>query len=216
MADQTFTQADIDAAIEKIVGPLKESIAKLETKNDELIGENRKLKRGAEIKPEDLAAAEDRADKAERALVDSEKAVKALTTERDKAVKALEGEQGAARSYALEAEIASAIASGNVVPALVPAFKALVTQGAKADVVDGKYQVTIGDKPAAEHIKALLASDEGKHFVAAPNNTGGGSGGSGGAQGGAKTMTRSQFEALDQGARATFAKDGGQVVDQAA
>lgn len=216
MADEAkFTQADLDAAIEKAVGPLKDSIDKLETKNSEIVGENRRLKRGAEIKPEDLQAAEERAEKAEKELADVSKQVKALTGERDNAVKALEAEQGAARSFALEAEVASAIAEGNVVPALVPAFKAMVMQGAKADLVDGKYAVTIGDKPAREHIKTFLASDEGKAFQAAPHNTGGGAAG-GGAPAGGKTVTRAQWDGMSHVDRAAFSKDGGKIEPQAA
>ena len=76
MADEPkFTQADLDAAIQKAVGPLKDSIDKLETKNTEIVGENRRLKRAGEIKPEDLAAAEDRADKAETANADLTKQI---------------------------------------------------------------------------------------------------------------------------------------------
>lgn len=217
MADEPkFTQADIDAAIEKAVGPLKESVAKLEDKNSEIISENRRLKKGADIKPEDLQAAEDRADKAETALKSLEGQVKSLTTERDKAVKSLEAEQGAARSFALEAEVSSAIASGNVLPALVPAFKAMIMRDAKADLVDGAYKVTIGDKPAGEHIKSFLESDDGKAFRSAALNSGGGApGGSGGGLA-AKTVTRPQFDAMSHVERSSFAKDGGKVVDAAA
>lgn len=182
MADEVkFTQADLDAAIEKAVGPLK---AKVDEALDEAKEAKRKLRAASEIKPEDLTAAEDRADKAEARIKELEGAVKTANKERDAAVKSLETEQGAARSYALDAEINAAIASGNVVPALVPAFTAMVKQGAKADLVDGKYAVMIGDKAAADHIKSYLDSDEGKHFRAAPNNGGGGAGGGSGAPGG--------------------------------
>ena len=194
---------------------MQESIDRLEAKNAELIGENRRLKRAGEIKPEDLAAAEDRADKAEAALAEATKQVKTLTTERDKAVQALEQESGAARSYALEAEITDAIAKGNVVPALVPALKAMVAQQAKADLVDGKYAVMIGDKPARDYIGAFLDSDDGKHFKAAASNGGGGAPGGGGA-GGGKTMATSDFNALGAKERAAFMSSGGTLTDQAA
>ena len=195
---------------------MQESIDRLEAKNAELIGENRRLKRAGEIKPEDLAAAEDRADKAEAALAEATKQVKTLTTERDKAVQALEQVSGAARSYALEAEITDAIAKGNVVPALVPALKAMVAQQAKADLVDGKYAVMIGDKPARDYIGAFLDSDDGKHFKAAASNGGGGAPGGGGAGTGGKVITRAQFDAMSHVERAKFSTEGGKVVDQAA
>ena len=211
-----FTQADIDAAVKAATDKIQESIDKLEKKNDELIGENRKLKRGTEIKPEDLQAAEDRADKAEAALADANKQLKAVTGERDKAVKALETEQGAARSYALDAEINAAIAAGNVVPALVPAFTAMVKQQAKAELTDGKYSVLIGDKPAKDYITTFLGTEEGKAFKAAPVNGGGGAGGSNGQGGGGKTATRAQIDAMSHGDRTAFFRDGGKVTDTVA
>jgi hypothetical protein len=38
----------------------------------------------------------------------------------------------------------------------------------------------VGDKPISEYLKEWATTDEGKHFVAAPNNNGGGSQGGGG------------------------------------
>ena len=159
MADEPkFTQADIDAAIEKAVGPLK---SKLDEVMDEAKEAKRKLRAASEIKPEDLAAAEDRAEKAETKAKELEKQVGTLTKERDTAVQSLESESKAARTYALEAEINGAIASGNVVPALAPHFKASLLTQAQAELVDGKYVVMIGDKSAAELIKDYLDSDDG-------------------------------------------------------
>lgn len=178
---KTYTQADIDA--------LKESIDKLTAKNEELVADVRKAKSEAraarEIDPETYRAEIERADKAEASLAEANKALKAANADRDKAAKELESERNAARTFALEAEVAGAIAEGNVVPALVPAFKAMIAAQAKADLVDGKYAVTIGDKSARDHIKAFLEGDEGKAFRAADVNGGGGALGSGGGKGGA-------------------------------
>jgi len=216
MSDETMTKAEHEAALAK----LQESIDRLEAKNAELVGDLRKARKSSEIRPEDLAAAEERADKAEAALAEATKQVKALATERDKAVKALETESGAARAYALEAEINGAIASGNVLPALVPALKAMVAQQAKAEHVDGKYAVLIGYKPASEYIKGFLDSDDGKAFRAAPLNGGGGAPGGSGAGFNGKTILRSEYDALPMSERATVglaaAKGEVQIVDAAA
>lgn len=216
MSEETFTKADVDA--------LKASIEALEAKNSELVADVRKAKQAAraasEITPETLAAVEAERDKAVSELADARKQVATLTKERDNATKALEAEQGAARTFALDAEVSKAIAEGNVLPALVPALTAMVKQGAKAELIDGKYAVLIGDKPAGEHIKAFLDTDEGKHFRAAPANSGGGAPGSQGAKGDAKTMTRSAFSQLmvsDPRAAVAFTtKDGGTIIDDAA
>jgi outer membrane murein-binding lipoprotein Lpp len=73
---------------------MRAPVDKLTTKNEELIGENRRLKRGAEIKPEDLTAAEERADKAEARAKELEGSVKSLTKERDTAVKSARNRAG--------------------------------------------------------------------------------------------------------------------------
>lgn len=210
--DDPKIKAAIDAAVEAAVEPLK-------AKNAEILSEKkeaeRKLRAASEITPDTLAAAEDRADKAEARAAELDKQLKATNKALETATKSLEAEQGAARNFALEAELASAIAEGNVLPGLVPGFKALMVQQAKAELVDGKYQVMIGDKPARDHIKAFLDSDDGKTYRAAPINGGGGAPGSRGG-GENKTVTREQFDAMTHVERATFSKDGGKVVDQAA
>lgn len=217
-------QADMEAAIAKAVGPLQAKIEELESKNsgllDDLKKAQRELRAAKDITPEAHQAEVERADKVEAKLAELTAAHKALTAERDKAVKALEAEQSAARAYAIEAEVSKAIAEGNVVPALVPAFRALVAQGARAELADGRYSVLAADgKPIGETIKAILASEEGKHFVAAPANGGGGAPGSRGpAQGGVKTMTREQFQELrtaDPAGAAKFFAEGGVIADAA-
>ena len=212
MSEATFTKADVDAAI----AAAKEA---QDEKNRELLAEvkdlKNKLRATQEIKPEDLTAAEARAEKAEAALKEAQKQIGTLTKERENLAKTLEAESGAARSYALEAEISDAIAKGNVVPALVPAFKAMIQQQAKAELVDGEYAVTIGDKAAREYISAYLDSDEGKAFkVANANHGGGATGGKGGATG--KTASQAEVKSLSAKDRAAFMTGGGQIADQAA
>lgn len=219
--EKALTQADIDKAVKDAVAAAKTELQEgfdaetqgLKDKNRELLG---KLREASGVKPEDLQAAEADRDKALADLAEAQKQVKALTTERDKAVKSLENEQAAARSYALEAELSGAISEGNVVPSLAPAFRAMMAQQARAELVDGKYAVTVGDKPAREAIKAFLDSDDGKAFRAAPINGGGGAPGSQGSQGGGKTATRAEFDAMPAAAKVEFGKEGGKVVDQAA
>ena len=217
MSEATFTKADVDAAI----AAAKEA---QDEKNRELLAEvkdlKNKLRATQEIKPEDLTAAEARAEKAEAALKEAQKQIGTLTKERENLAKTLEAESGAARSYALEAEISDAIAKGNVVPALVPAFKAMIQQQAKAELVDGKYAVTIGDKAAREYISAYLDSDEGKAFKVANANHGGGATGGKGNGTGAKQITRAEYNALSIAEQATIgmaaAKGEMQIIEQAA
>ncbi len=216
----TITKADHEAALAKIRAEFEARIEAIDTKKNEALDEAKKakaeLRKVKEISPDDFAALEAERDALVNKLTAAEKLAKDATKQAEQATKSLESEQGAARRFALEAELSSAIAEGNVVPALVPAFKAMIAQQAKADLVDGAYVVNIGDKAAREHIKAFLDSDEGKAFRAAPANGGSGAPGAQGNGGNVKTMSRSQFEGLDPAGRMAFAKDGGKVIDQAA
>lgn len=213
MADDTFTKADVDKAIEAAVAKVQESVEKLEAKNKELIGENRKLKSAGEIKPEDLHAAEERADKAEAALAEAQKAIKATAAERDKAIKALETEHGFTQKLLIQDGLKSALIANGVkdedfIDSLAAKF------GSNATVkVDGDTRTAlIGDKPLAEAIKEWAATDAGKKFIAAPANSGGGaSGGSGGTSG--KKMSSSDFNAMQPKQRAEFMASGGSLVD---
>lgn len=214
-------KAAIKAAVETAMSAASEKhdadIAGLKAKRDELIAANRELKKGAEIKPEDMAAAEDRADKAEATLAEANKQVKALTTERDKAVKALETEGGFTRKLLVENGLREALAAHGVTNAVhQKAAMAMLASGVEI-ATDGENRVAkVGDKPLADFVKEWAGGEEGKHFVAAPGNSGGGAPGGKGATPGGKTMTRGAFDALDHGARAAFSKDGGRVVDEAA
>lgn len=215
------TKAALKAAVEEAMATLNEKhdadIAGLKTKNGELLTANRDLKRGQEIKPEDMAAAEERADKAEASLADANKAAKTLTTERDKAVKALETEGGFTRKLLVENGLREALASHGVTDAVYQKGAMAMLSGGVEIATDGDNRVAkFGDKTLADYVKEWAGGEEGKRFVSAPGNSGGGApGGKPGAQGG-KTMTRTAFDALDQGSRAVFAKDGGKVMDEAA
>lgn len=217
MADEkTFTQADIDAAIARVTEKFEESVAKLETKNTELVGDLRKARKSSEIKPEDLAAAEDRAEKAEAKVKELDGTVKTLTKERDTATKALEAESSVTHRLVAENGLLKALSDAGVTdPAYLEAAKAMHI-GAVKVVADGEGRKALyGDKELAEAVKEWAGSDVGKKFVSAPNNGGGGAGGGGGNAAG-KTMARSQFNALTPAEQMSFSKEGGKLVDQAA
>lgn len=214
MADEAFTKADMDKAIADAVARVQESVDKLEAKNRELIGENRKLKSAGEIKPEDLQAAEERADKAEAALAEAAKQAKTLAGERDKAMKTLADEQGFTQKLLIEDGIKTAlIANGVKDEDYIDSLTAKFTTGA-AIVTEGEQRKAVyGDKPLGDFIKEWAGSDSGKKFIAAPANNGGGSQGSRGNGAAAKSMTRSAFEGLSVEQRMEFSKAGGTLTD---
>jgi hypothetical protein len=82
----------------------------------------------------------------------------------------------------------------------------------------GKHQVDITDSgavldglPVKQFIEKWAAND-GKAFLAAPANSGGGAKGGNGS-GAAKTIKRAEFDAMSQVQRAQAAKDGYKVID---
>jgi hypothetical protein len=196
------------------IAALQASVARLESKNRELIADIRK---SSGVKPEDLAAAEARAETAEAKVTTLEKSVKTLTTERDTATKALEAEQGVTHKLIAENGLVKALTDHNVTdPAYLEAAKSMLLGTVKVVAEGETRKALFGDKDLSEAVKEWAASDVGKKFVAAPINGGGGAGGSTTTGGTAKTTTRAAFDAMPQADRMAFTKDGGKVVDQAA
>jgi hypothetical protein len=219
MADkESYTKEELDAAVEAAVGKI--DVDGLKSKIEELIGDNKKLKgelrAKSEVKPEDVHAAEERAEKAEAALAEATKQVTSLTKERDKAVKDLEAESGFTQKLLIQDGLKSALIENGVKDAdFIDSLTAKFAPTATITIDGDKREAKIGDKALADAIREWAGSESGKKFVAAPANGGGGAPGGDG-KGGGKTLTRSAFDALGQAERATFAKEGGKVVDEAA
>ena len=105
-----------------------------------------------------------------------------LTAEKDVAVKKVTEERDSYKSrvekLAKENAINAALAEVNITnPAMQKAAKAMFMPDAKVDFENDAPIVTIDNLPVADKLKAWAATDEGKHFVAAPGNGGGGAGG---------------------------------------
>lgn len=216
--DPKFTQADIDKAIKDAVEEATKGLKdNLTAALDEAKEAKRKLRAASEITPEDMQAAEERADKAEKALSDAQKEVKALATRAEKAEKAIEAEAGFTSKLLTENALNDALAAAGVKePAMLKAVKAMMAGTAQVVTEGTDRIVKVGDKPLADHVKEWAGTDEAKFFISAANNSGGGASGGAGGGGGGKTMTRTAFDALDPGAKVAFGKEGGKVVSEAA
>lgn len=218
--DKTFTKAEIDAAIKDAIAEAKQDweaeTQGLKNKNRELLG---KLRDAEGVKPEDLAAAEQRADKAEASLAEAQKQVKALTGERDKLAKQVETESGFTSKLLTENALNDALASAGVKEApMLKAVKAMFGPLAQVAVDGDQRTVKIGDKALSDFVKEWSGTDEAKHFISAAANSGGGAPGGNGS-GSSKTMTRSEYnkQAIsDPAGMRAFIKDGGQIVNDAA
>jgi hypothetical protein len=190
-----------------------EATAGLVAKRDELLTEVKTLRKGKAIDPADLEKLETEIDSLKGELTKAQKVAQKATKEAETATKALESEQGAVRNLLVENGLTDALTKSGVTnPAHLKAAKALLASGVKLEQ-DGDSRIAkIGDKSLADAIKEWAGGDEGKHFVAAPINGGGGASGS---KGGAtsKTMSREQFQAADPATRSEFSKSGGTLTD---
>ena len=119
------------------------------------------------------------------------------------------------RKLLVENGLREALASAGVTNAVhQKAAMAMLASGVEV-VADGDARAAkFGDKALADYVKEWAAGEEGKHFVAAPVNGGGGApGGSGGGSG--KTVTNDQFNSMNAKERAAFMADGGAIKDAA-
>lgn len=165
--------------------------------------------KGADIDPEAHAELQTKVEELSGALAKAEKASK---TQIDGLSKQLSEKDGALSQYLIDANLTDSLVKANVKPEFMDASKALLKAQATIKADNGSYSALIGDKPIADAVKEWAAGDQGKHFVKAPENNGGGSnGGNGGAS--SKQVTRSHFDGMSHADRASFAHDGGKVID---
>jgi hypothetical protein len=136
--------------------------------------------------------------------------VKALQTDHEKAMKALADEQAAASESLIGRTLAESLAAAGVTnPAHAKAAAALLRGG--ATVKD--RQALLGEKPLADAVKEWAVGEEGRHFVAAPVNTGGGAPGGMKTPPGQKSIDRAAFAALSPAAQMDHVKSGGAITE---
>jgi hypothetical protein len=169
-----FKQAVAEAVASEVEG--------LKAKNAELIIKNKKLSQGATISPDDLAAAEAERDEWKGKAQAAEKAAKKAATDAEAALKRAEEIDGAFKGSVRDAALTEALAKAGIAPQFMGAAKAMFAGAAEVVDDNGTRKVMVGGKALAEHITEWAASDEGKHFVAAPEHSGGGSHGGRGGQ----------------------------------
>lgn len=170
MADEADkTAAELEA--------MRESIRKLEAKNKELLDEKRKAKEAAEAA--EAAREEAEAEKAKAAgdLATLEKSIAAkfekqlakLSQERDSLASQL-------NTVVVDNGLTQALVKANVAPHYQDAVAALIRAKHKIEIQDGA--AIVDGKPLTDFVTDFAKSDTGKHYVAAPNNQGGGATGS--------------------------------------
>jgi hypothetical protein len=198
-------QAAITAAIDEAVKGLK-------AKNEQLIGELRTARKTATVDPEEYSRLLEENRALSEQVSDLNKANKLAMSDAEKMKKLFEAENGFSSKLLIDNGITAALTGAGVKPELLKAAGALFKSQAAIKVEGDSRSAVIGDKSVNDFIKEWANTDEGKHFVAAPLNGGGGANGGGG-QSGSKQVTRSAFDQMSQNDRKSFSLNGGTVID---
>lgn len=188
----------IDRNDPEIISLIEELTAPLAAKNKELLGELRSAKakaKGSDIDPEDYARLQSEVEDLNGRLSNSEKMSK---SEIAKLSKSLSEKDGALSGLLVDSGITEALAKAGVAPHYMNPLKAMFKTQAQLVAENGQYKAVIGDKGLADAIGAYLGGDEGKHFVSAPMNSGGGSQGAGGKGASAPGGKRSEMSAAQR------------------
>lgn len=189
---------EVQEAIQKAI---KEATDGLARKNSELLAELKEARKGKTINPEDVEKLESRIEELQGQLTEAQKTAKAAIKEAETSKKALADAEGSMTRMLVDNGLTDALAKAGVTnPVHLKAAKALLASQVQV-VPDGDKKVAkVGDKALADFIGEWAKGDEGKFFVAAPQNTGGGA--NGGAGGGKNQPTElSKIEPTDKAAR---------------
>ena len=211
--EKAFTQADMDAAIEKATGGLKAKV-------DELLGEAKAAK--AKAKEEAEAA---RKSAEEKAAKDGD--VEALTKSWQDKWDKREAEFAEASKHSAEmvnsltvGKTAAELAGSLAVEGSASVLERIIKDRLSVEVKDGAPVVTVKDatgKPSAltvkEFAEELKADKALAPLIAASRASGGGAASNTGGAGGAQTVTREKWDGMSHAQRADFSKSGGKVVD---
>ena len=192
-ANDKETKAALAKAVKDAVD---EAVTGLQAKNTELLGKLKKATKDATISPEDHAALQAELDDTEAKLATALKEAKAATKAADDAKKAFEGESKVAHNLLVDNGLSAALLENGVKKAsYLKAAKAMLA-GQVVLTVDGDKRIAkVGDKALADFVKEWAGSDEGKSFVDAAVNSGGGANGGAGGGAGDADMSKMSPEA---------------------
>lgn len=161
----------------------------LKDKNAELLAAQKKIKDEMKEFRDELDAAKAAKDEAEAEAAKKSGNVDAITksleAKYEKRVSELEGKLSGKETQlhklVVDNGISEALTKAGVAPQYMEAAKALIKTNNKAEVseVDGHPVALVNGKTITDFVTEWSQGDNGKHFVAAPNNSGGGSNGGG-------------------------------------
>ena len=207
-----LNDSEVKAAIKAAAdAAVSEATAGLLAKNQELLGKVKKLQKDAAIDPAEYQALSEAKDTAEAKLAEALKTAKQATAQAEKDRKALEAETGYVSKLLIDNGLTDALLKAGVKPEMSKAVKAMLAGQVSLKVEGDKRLAVVGDKALGDFVTEWAQSDEGKHFVTAPANQGGGANGGAQGAGKSKVMARAAYEQLQPEQKMAFIKDGGKL-----
>ncbi|MCJ7807174.1 MAG: hypothetical protein MUP73_00390, partial [Dehalococcoidia bacterium] len=167
MTDEVDLQAQIKSAVE-------DATLALVGKNRELLSELKDARKGRTIDPAELDKMQARIDELEDGATASAKQAKEQKALLEKAHADLQSESGFTSKLLLDNGLTDALVKAGVSAPYLPAVKAMLSSQAKITVEGDIRKAVIGDKDLGAYITDWATSDDGKHYVQAPANSGGG------------------------------------------
>lgn len=190
------TDPDTKAAIAAMISEATEGLV---TKNRELLGKVATLRKGAEIDPATVTALEATVEELTGKLTAAEKATKDATKAREAAEAKATGESTYVQRLLVDNGLTSELVKAGVTPALMPAVKALLAGQVQVKVDGDSRKAVVGDKDLSAFVTEWATGPEGKHFVAAPANSGGGATGGKEGSGAINPFAKATFNLTEQG-----------------
>lgn len=194
--EKAALKAAVDEATAATRAEAEQAATALQLNNRKLLEQLREAKKAVEVDPAKYAALEDK----NNALEDQVAALTTTVTARETELKKLakesaaqmdkltketgltiadltkqvEAESGFTKSLLVDNGLADSLVKAGVEPAFLPAVKAMLKAQVAIEAVGDVRVAKAGGKPLEEFVSAWAVSEEGRHFVRAPANAGGG------------------------------------------
>jgi hypothetical protein len=179
-----------------------DAVSGLKTKNIDLASRLEKARAGKTIDPDEHRQLEETLAKLETELNTANKALKQSGIELEKTRKDNESQSAFTTRLLVDNGLVDALTKAGVTnPVQLKAAKAMLQGDVKLTIDGDIRKAMIGDKELTAAITEWAGSDEGKHFVTAANNSGGGALGGTGKPASADIMKLSAMERMVAGRR---------------
>lgn len=183
---------DINEDFKAQLDELKEKLEATERSNNGLKADLAKAKakaKGADIDPDEYAKLQT---ENEDLKFNFTKVQKDLAKQADTLTSQLKEKDSALTQYLIDSQLTDSLSKVGVLPQFMDATKSLLKSQATIRNDNGSYQALMGEKSISDAVKEWAVSENGKYFVKAPDNTGGGSSGSGNGNAPTQDMTSTQ------------------------